>query len=97
LASCLRDFVVHLSPTIPVADVADVELFDLGAGPGGFAQEDEARFYAGVVGEAADRDHPAELFPAVVLGQGGDDVLERLAVQRVAVGLVHERERGSSE
>jgi hypothetical protein len=32
-----------------------------------------------------------------VLGQGGDDVFERLAVQRVAVGLVHGRERGSSE
>ena len=72
-----------------VADVADVELFDLGSGPGGFAQEDQARFYAGIVGEAADRDQAAELLPAVVLHQGGDDVLKRFAVQRVAGGLVH--------
>ena len=62
------------------ADVADVELFDLGSGPGGLAQENEARFHAGVVGEAADRDQPAEFLPAVVLHQGGDDVLKRLAV-----------------
>lgn len=77
-----------------VADVADVELFDLGAGPGGLAQEDQARFDAGIVGEAADGDQPAELLPAVVLHQGGDDVLKRLAVQRVAVGLVHGAEGG---
>ena len=72
--------------------MADVELFDLRAGPGGFAQEDEARFHAGVVGKAADRDQAAELLPAIVLDQGCDDVLKRLAVQRVAGGLVHEGE-----
>src|SRR5690606_37395464 len=54
------------------ARVLDVQLFDLLAGPGGLAQELEARLHAGVDGEAVDADAGGEVFPAAAL----DELLE---------------------
>ena len=44
-----------------------IQDLDLLSGPGRLAQELEARFDAGGLGETVDRDHPAQPFPAVVI------------------------------
>jgi len=67
-----------------VAQHEEVETFHLFPRPGRLAQEFQARPHAGVVREAAHRHHVAQLLPAVVVGQGGDDGLQRQAVQGVA-------------
>lgn len=67
-----------------VSQHEEVETFHLLPSPGRLAQELQARPHAGVVREAAHRHHVAQLLPAVVVGQGGDDGLERQAVQGVA-------------
>ncbi len=63
--------------------VAQVEFFDLGAGPGGFAQKGEAAFDTGIVLKAADGDAPAEFVPTEFLGEFGHDGFQRDTVEGV--------------
>jgi len=58
------------------AEMPHVELFDLGARPGSFAQESEAGFYTWVVREAANRDAAGEFLPAEILDQYGKQRLQ---------------------
>ena len=57
-----------------------IEALQFFPGPRGFAQEFEARFDAGVLGKAIDRDLFPRLFPAVVFHQPGEDHLQGDAV-----------------
>jgi hypothetical protein len=67
-----------------------IELLDLGAGPGGLAEELEAGLDAGIEVEAVDADVLAETFPAVVGLELGDHFFERDAMERVlGAGGVH--------
>ena len=52
-----------------VAQHEQVKTLDFFACPGGFAQKFQARADAGVVREAANRDAPAQVIPAVMVGQ----------------------------
>ena len=61
-----------------------IEILQLFPGPRGFAQEFEARFDAGLLGKAIDRDLFSQPFPAVVFHQSGEDHLQGDAVQWVA-------------
>jgi hypothetical protein len=63
-----------------------VKFFHFRPRPGGFSEEFQARFDAGVVGEAADRDDLAQFFPAVISDQVIEDVFQFYTVEGV-VGL----------
>ena len=64
-------------------DVLDIERFHLFPRPGRLAQELEAGFDAGFVGEAADGDELAEALPAVFVDQGLEDGFQGQAMERV--------------
>jgi hypothetical protein len=67
-----------------VAQHEEVKAFDFLASPRCFSQKFQAGVHAGVVREAANRDARAQVVPAIVVGQLGDDGLKGQAVKRVA-------------
>lgn len=60
-----------------------IEDFNLVAGPVGFAEEVEAGFQRGIVGEAADADAVGEFIPAVLFLKLGEHLLELDTVEWV--------------
>ena len=67
-----------------VAQHEKVKAFDFLASPRCFAQKFQTRVHTGVVREAANRNACAQVVPAIVVGQLGDDGLKGQAVKRVA-------------
>lgn len=65
-------------------EFGDVPIFDPLARPGGFAQEGEAGFHRWIQLEAADRNAPPHLTPAMLLDELIEDVFQRDALQGVA-------------
>lgn len=61
----------------------NIPLLQFLAGPGGFAEERQAGFDAGIVIEAADADMFPEIIPAVALDHFGEDLFQSDAVQRI--------------
>ena len=57
--------------------------------PGGFAEEVEAGFEGGIVGEAADADAVGEFVPAVFFFEAGENFLELDAVEGIVGWAVH--------
>jgi len=75
----VTDFECWLASAWPV----QVQVFDFFSGPRGSAQEFQTRRHARVELKAANVDQLSELLEAVAFDQGGDDHLERDAMQRV--------------
>jgi hypothetical protein len=63
-----------------------IQIFHLGAGPGRAAEKGEAGLDARIKEEATDRNTPAQLFPAKLLDEFREKLLERHAVQGIVGG-----------
>jgi hypothetical protein len=73
---------------IVFSDGFDIQILHFLSCPGGSAQKNKTRFYAGVFSETVDSDSFAKFFPPVVTHEVNHNGFEGFAVQRV-VRLFH--------